>query len=155
MSDTPRTDEVWSSTYQCEERLHFLALQLEKELNAAQARFAELEESQKTRASCINGMNNALYMRDQRIAELEKRIKSMKCCDNCDVWEPACNAVGLVIDFDKCWKGIETTPPKYRCADRDDGCGHCERSEPHEHPDEQQGNECDRRGGEVTCEVVT
>lgn len=42
----------------------------------------------------------------------------------------------------------------YRCADRDDGCGHCPRSEPHTHPDEQQGDECYRRGGKVTCERV-
>jgi hypothetical protein len=51
---------------------------------------------------------------------------------------------------------LQTTlaEPLYRCADRDDGCGHCERSEPHTHPDEQPGDDCDRRKGKVTCERV-
>jgi hypothetical protein len=48
----------------------------------------------------------------------------------------------------------KVNPPMFRCADRDDGCGHCERSEPHEHPDEQPGDECYRRKGRVTCERV-
>jgi len=48
----------------------------------------------------------------------------------------------------------KVNPPMFRCADRDDGCGHCERSAPHEHPDEQPGDDCDRRKGRVTCERV-
>ena len=49
---------------------------------------------------------------------------------------------------------VEKHKPKYRCADRDDGCGHCPRSEEHEHPDEQEGDECDKMGKKVKCERV-
>ena len=48
----------------------------------------------------------------------------------------------------------KVNPPMFRCSDRDDGCdGLCPRSEPHTHPDEESGDECDK--GTVTCERVT
>jgi hypothetical protein len=91
--------------------------------------------------------------------ELETQIKSMKCCGNCAENEEGRYQPDEVTGCDTChefsnWQLIGATQPKFRCADRDDGCGHCPRSEPHEHPDQDCGDECYRRGGKVTCERV-
>jgi hypothetical protein len=70
MSETPRTDEAWSSTYQCEKRLHELCLQLEKELAAMTKEANHLEELKNHNAELL--------------AESQSQIEKMKCCGNCE-----------------------------------------------------------------------
>jgi hypothetical protein len=138
MSETPRTDEAWSSTYQCEKRLHELCLQLEKELAAMTKEANHLEELKNHNAELL--------------ASCQAQIEKMKCCENCVNKE---NDAPCYHCRDKSlWKLGKGSEPLYRCADRDDDCGHCPRSEPHEHPDEESGDDCDRRKGKVTCERV-
>ena len=85
--------------------------------------------------------------------ELESVVKWI--ASQCNLFFAECSqAEEIVAKCNEVLKKTEPTPPKLRCTDRDDGCGHCERSEPHTHPDEQQGDECDKMGKKVKCEVV-
>ena len=100
--------------------------ELQAELAASQARVKELEDM---------------------VAELKSQIAEYESeCETCKHYDEPNNDCKSVVGCRYEKKEL------YRCADRDDGCGHCPRSEPHAHPDEQPGDDCYRRKGKVTCE---
>jgi len=118
-------------------------LAIQKELTACQARVKQQKTVLKMKSDWLDTANKTISCREAqcnilkaRVAELEKQVNGMKQCSNCVNQE---NDQPCYQCRDKSlwkWKGSE---PLYRCADRDDGCGHCPRSEPHTHPDEQPG----------------
>ena len=132
MSDTPRTDAIQNDPVlfpksAIEKGLVLLqhSRQLERELAASQARVKMLEKQ----------------------VEIVSNYRTCARCEHYDAKMEECKDNNIECNY--------TPKVMFRCADRDDGCGHCERSEPHTHPDEQPGDECYRRKGRVTCERVT
>ena len=116
---------------------------MEEVLAASQERVAEYERTEPLKIKERNELR-------ARNAELEREIAEYESeCETCQHYDEKMAECMSVVGcrYEK--------KERYRCADRDDGCGHCERSEPHPHPDEQPGDECDKMGKRVTCERVT
>jgi hypothetical protein len=144
-------------------------------LASLRARVAELEKQvngMKQCSNCVNKENDApcYQCRDKSLWKW-KGTEPLKVKERNELRDTI-DRIARHIHYPECWDVAayptledavteithcdpeQCTHTKYRCADRDDGCGHCPRSEPHEHPDEQPGDDCDRMGKKVKCERV-
>jgi hypothetical protein len=119
--------------------------------------FAEIKEAQAVANSIVmdehsGNIEAELAACQARCRELEKEIgivsnyRNCFSCEHYDAKMEECKDSNSECNY--------TPKAMFRCADRDDGCGYCPRSEPHTHPDEQPGDDCDRMGKRVTCERV-
>jgi len=165
MSKTPRTDaealRIINIDTPNRERvddyhdMFVFARGLERELAAAVKLNEEFWPSTLATRDELRVTKEQLAASQARCKELEKQVESLKaenesCCARCEHYDAKmeeCKDDNILCNY--------TPKVMYRCADRDDGCGHCPRSEPHTHPDEESGDECYRRTGRVTCERVT